>query len=46
MPGNDGYYFLSRANNRLFRYEYLADRFAGYRIEHTWYIRPTWARIS
>lgn len=34
IPGNDGYYYSPRVNNLLYRYEYLSDRYAGYRIEH------------
>lgn len=34
LNGNDGYYFNSNANNLMYRFEYLADRYAGFKLEH------------
>ncbi len=33
LNGNDGYWFSQRANNLLYRYEFLADQNVGFRIE-------------
>lgn len=33
LNGNDGYYFNPNANNLMYRFEYLSDRYAGFKLE-------------
>lgn len=34
-PGNEFYYYNSRAFNMMYRYEYISDRYAGLILEHS-----------